>query len=311
MLSRHSIRIKVLQSLYAKNRDEQLPTAEVEKLFLRMIHESYRLFLYSMHILEALGDFNLQDWQIKQNKLVPTEQDRLAGTWLYDNPLIKGLRESDDWQALVKKEGLKSYIDTDKIRQWYKSFVQTDYYKDYISKAEQPLSEHQYALVNLYKYLQGLEVYVDHMEDFFPNFEEDESLVYATVKRSLRSLPKETAFYELAEVSSELSDDFGLELIQNYLSEEKKLLDLIVPKLQNWKEDRVAIVDMVLIKMALCEFLYFPKIPTRVSLDEYLNLARDYSTDKSKRFVNGILDRLMKELQASGQIVKEETDLSE
>ena len=111
--------------------------------------------------------------------------------------------------------------------------------------------------------------------------------------------------------NQEFVHDFGKELLYKAIRHDKELQEMIVEKLNNWKEDRVAVLDMLLLKLGICEFLYFESIPTKVTINEYVGLAKDYSTDKSKRFINGILDRLMKDLDAKGRINKEGRGLKE
>jgi N utilization substance protein B len=100
-------------------------------------------------------------------------------------------------------------------------------------------------------------------------------------------------------------------LLKHVLEQDKRLLDIIEPNLKNWDADRVAIIDMILLKMAIAELLNFPSIPTKVTLNEYVEIAKLYSTDKSKDFINGILDRLMKKLESDGQINKKGRGLIE
>ena len=104
--------------------------------------------------------------------------------------------------------------------------------------------------------------------------------------------------------NKEFVDDLGKDLLYKVIRHDLELQQMIATKLKNWQEDRVALLDMTLMKMGICEFLYFPSIPTKVTINEYVNVAKEYSTDKSKRFINGILDRLMQELTEEGVIKK-------
>ncbi|NJN34227.1 MAG: transcription antitermination factor NusB, partial [Saprospiraceae bacterium] len=104
---------------------------------------------------------------------------------------------------------------------------------------------------------------------------------------------------------------FGEELLTKTYKNDEELLNEIEPMLKNWDAERVATLDMILMKMALAELLYFPTIPTKVTINEYVDLSKMYSTDKSKDFVNGIMDRLMKKLKEMGGIVKEGRGLVE
>lgn len=305
MLSRHNIRVKVLQTLYVFTQTEGNTSSHAERNYMQAVHDSYRLYLLNMLYLQKVVMYNLKDFEIKSNKLVPTEEDKNVSLKLSENPIMQAITENGGFQRLLKKEKLMSLPDPDLVRKLYKKFTQTEYYKQYVSLEKTPLREHQYALVNLYKIMLEDEVYVDLMEDFFPTWVEDKSLAFGALKRSLRSIPEDDEFYVTQQANPEFVNDFGKELLYLSIRHDKELRELIVPKLKNWKEDRVAILDMLLLKLGICEFLYFPSIPTKVTINEYVSLAKEYSTDKSKRFVNGLLDRLMKELTSEGKINKE------
>ena len=149
------------------------------------------------------------------------------------------------------------------------------------------------------------------IEDRYPFWSDDKSLVIGAIKRSLKTLPTEDDFYEVHRPTAETTQDFGEVLFKNVFEEENKLLELIEPTLNNWDVERVAVIDMVLLKMALCELMNFPTIPTKVTLNEFVEISKQYSTEKSKDFINGILDRLMKRLHKDGKIVKEGRGLVE
>jgi N utilization substance protein B len=167
------------------------------------------------------------------------------------------------------------------------------------------------ALLDLYRFLAASDLYSDMSEDRYNNWCDDESLVSGAMKKTLKNFPVSGKFYEEHEPSDATVLEFGEELLRKTCSEDQKLFTDIEPTLKNWDAERVAILDMVMLKMALCELLHFPTIPTKVTLNEYVEISKLYSTDKSKEFINGILDRLMKELLEKGRIVKEGRGLIE
>ncbi|MGH1339345.1 MAG: transcription antitermination factor NusB [Aureispira sp.] len=311
MLSRHNIRIKVLQSLYSYSQSEHTSTAIAERSYLKAVQESYRLYLLNMLYLIKVANYSKTDFDIKARKFVPTEEDKKATLKLYENPVLMALRDNDDFDLRLRREKLSNLIDGDLVRTLYQKFAKSEYYKTYLEMETVPLREHQYCLVNLYKSMLEEELFLDHLEDLSPTSEDDQSLIFGAVKRSVRSLPEEEDFYKEQLPNQEFVHDFGKELLYKAIRHDKELQEMIVEKLNNWKEDRVAVLDMLLLKLGICEFLYFESIPTKVTINEYVGLAKDYSTDKSKRFINGILDRLMKDLDGKGMINKEGRGLKE
>ena len=143
------------------------------------------------------------------------------------------------------------------------------------------------------------------MEDQYSNWLDDKSLIVGSVKKTIRSLPGEEVFYEAYRPTADTIEEFGQELLHSVYYDDEELLEMISPVLNNWDADRVAILDMVILKMAISELTSFPTIPTKVTLNEFVEISKLYSTDKSKDFINGILDRLLKQLIKDGKISKE------
>ncbi len=303
MLSRNNIRIKALQALYAHELNP-MDSAETEKFFIKSVNNTYRLYLLIMYFLQKVASYSLKDYDIKSKKFVPTDNDKKATLKLYENPIVKSLRDNDVFQKTLKKEAIPQLLDDDLVRKLFKLFTENEYYETYRTDDNPPKKEHQYALVKLYMIMREDEVFDEYISDHFPSWDDDESLIYGAVKRSIRELPDNNLFFVEQLPNTEFVNELGKELVYKVLRYDDTLQSMIASKLKNWKEDRVALLDMLMMKMAICEFIYFESIPTKVTINEYVNVAKLYSTDKSKRFINGILDRLMQELSDEGKIVK-------
>ena len=143
------------------------------------------------------------------------------------------------------------------------------------------------------------------MEDAYAEWVDDKSLIIGAIKKSLKKLPAEDNFFLKFFPEDETIKDFGLELLEHTFEHNKALLEYIKPTLKNWDHERLAVLDMILLKMAITEFIHFPTIPTKVTLNEYVEISKTYSTPKSKDFINGILDKILQELDADGKIQKE------
>lgn len=311
MLSRHNIRIKVLQTLYAYTVSEHKDAAFSEKEYLNSVDESYRLYLLNVYYLLKVAEYSRVDYDIKSRKFRPTEEDKKATLKLYENPILDAIRNNEAFHNRIKKEKLASKIDQDLVRRLYQYFVKQEYHESYQLMDPVPNKEHQYCLVNLYKTMLSQEYFLDHLEDISSTSEDDQSLVFGAIKRSIRMAEENDDFFLEQLPNTEFVHDFGKDLLYKSIRHNDELQAMIVEKLKNWKEDRVAVMDMLLLKLGICEFMYFSSIPTKVTINEYVGLAKDYSTDKSKRFINGILDRLMKDLSDKGLINKEGRGLKE
>jgi len=304
MLSRNNIRIKVLQTLYAHEINPMEDSAASEKFFVKSVNDTYRLYLLIMYYLQKVSSYSLKDFEIRSRKFVPTEDDSKASLKMYDNPVVKAMRDSNSFHAVLKKQAIPQLLDEDIVRRLFKIFAESEYYEFYRTSENMPMKEHQYSMVKLYMILREDEVFVEHLSDLFPSWDDDESLVYGAIKRSVRELPENPSFFIEQLPNSEFVNELGKDLLYKVIRYNEEIQSMIAAKLKNWNEDRVAQLDMIMMKMAICEFIYFDSIPTKVTINEYVNVAKLYSTDKSKRFINGILDRLMQDLHENGKINK-------
>ena len=158
----------------------------------------------------------------------------------------------------------------------------------------------------MYRFCRKDEIFNEIIGDAFLNWIDDKSLVIGAVKKVIKSLPIEgTDFLKEYYPDDETINDYGEPLLERTIKGDKALLEIIKPILTNWDHERLALIDMILLKMAACEMLEFPTIPAKVTLNEYVEVAKSYSTDKSKEFVNGVLDKLMKQLEEEGKLNKE------
>jgi N utilization substance protein B len=311
MLSRRSVRVKVMQLLYMLNRDEELKFPEMVKAYNAGIWKTYELYILQLYLLLKVTQQAEIDAATKSAKYLPSDDDKTFLPVIYTNPLTKSLANHVGFLKLVEKYGVADHLDVDLLRKMYQGFAETPEYKAYIAAESHTDAEHSKILLELYKFLSSNDYFIDICEDRFNNMNDDESLVAGAMKKTLKSMPVSGNFYEEHAPSDETVREFGEELLRKTCQEDAALFAEINPMLHNWDAERVAILDMIMLKMALCELIHFPTIPTKVTLNEFVEISKNYSTDKSKDFINGILDRLMKQLQADGRIVKEGRGLIE
>ena len=311
MLSRRSVRIKVMQLLYMLNRDEHLDFNGLVKDYNEGIWKTYELYIFQIYLLLRVTQYAEKDAAHRANKMLPNDDDRAFQPRLYANPCTQSLANHVDFLNVVAKYKANENVDEDHVRSLYLAFAETPEYKAYLALAEPTNEEHIKILLELYRFLTNHDLFVDMSEDRYNNWPDDESLVVGAMKKTLKTMPFQGAFFKEHEPNDETVREFGEQLLRKTCQEDRALFAHIEPTLKNWDADRVAILDMIMIKMALCELLHFPTIPTKVTLNEFVEISKVYSTDKSKDFINGILDRLMKKLVREEKIVKEGRGLIE
>lgn len=300
-----------MQVLYALNRNPELSLQDGEKRYNTAIQKSFELFLYNLVFLQKIAAQSLKEYETRQEKLLPTEKDKNFKPILWNNPLIESIRTNPEFEKRCKRAGLYGKVGADNVRLFYTEFSKSQLYQDYLELENPTNEDHRKVILELYRTSVKNENYPEIMEEHFSSWMDDESLIVGSVKKLIKSLPVDGKFFEAYEPDKEATNDFGLELLRATYKDDQELLEDIKPTLQNWDVDRVAILDLIMLKMAVCELSQFPSIPTKVTLNEFVEIAKSYSTDKSKDFINGILDRLMKQLSKAGKIVKEGRGLIE
>lgn len=301
MLSRRSVRVKVMQLLFNLGRDKDLTQKDVLKRYSQSVEDAYELYLLNFYALLRIVKWAVKDEEKRHGKHLPSDYDKKFTAKLYTNEAVQSAVKNEVLQKKFEQLSFPMMIDEDMTERIYKEFAKSDAYKEYITDDNSDQTE---ILLELYRFCRQNELFNEAMEDAYSCWIDDKSLVVGAVKKSLKALPAEGTFFRENLPQDETVSEFGEQLLRKCIEEDAELIRIIEPTLENWDKERVATIDLILLKMAVCEFLYFETIPMKVTLNEYLEIAKNYSTEKSKDFINGILDRLMKELTDAGKINK-------
>ncbi|HZV44443.1 MAG TPA: transcription antitermination factor NusB [Saprospiraceae bacterium] len=311
MVSRRSIRVKVMQLLYSLDRDPGVSQKEILQRYIQSVDLAYESLLFNLYLMLEITHFAVADRDNRLAKHRPEPDDNLWNAKLYENELIQSLVQNKPLRTYFEKRNFKSKVDQELIQKMYNSFSKLPEYKSYVFGEIDEARQREY-LLDIYRDLRKNELFEEMVDDQYPFWQEDKSLVVGALKKIFKQLPSvNDKFFEEYLPDNDTVIDFGQRLISMTMEQADELEKLIEPTLKNWDMERLAVLDVILIKMALVEFFYFPTIPTKVTLDEYVDISKEYSTPKSKDFVNGILDRLMKSLSEEGKIKKEGRGLLE
>jgi N utilization substance protein B len=293
-----------MQSLFILKKDDDMVKKDALDFFERAINDSFEIYLFNLYCIIGICEFSLADKGLRNSKHLPTDEDKSFSAKIYENELIQNLVNNSKLQKAFDKYAFAQKMDKDHLKRIYKKIAAETVYKKYLLNSPEE-GGHLEILHEIYRNCRRDEVFNEVIEDHYPTWADDKSLIVGAVKKTLKELPSGESFYLAYYPDSETVDEFGKDLLLKVLADEEYLMSLIDPVLENWDSDRVALVDMLFIKMALCEFLNFVTIPTKVTLNEYVDLSKDYSTEKSKDFINGVLDRIMRIMKEEGLIKKE------
>lgn len=297
--------------MYAMTRDQELHMDDAVRRFHAQVDQSFSLFLYNLLVFSRVTARSVKDADRRAARHLPTEEDKRFTPKIFENALIQSLNRNIQFNKEVDLRKLRGRLNEDSIRLMYSEFSKTESYFEYILQEELTDEDHCQMLLDCYRFLSKNGHFIDLMEETFPNWIDDSSLVIGATKKVIKATPLSENFLDEHRPDADAEYAFGDTLLKRMIIEDERLLGLVEPILKNWDAERLAILDMILIKMALCEFLYFPSIPAKVTLNEYVEIAKVYSTDKSKEFINGIMDRLLKQLSDEGKIRKEGRGLLE
>lgn len=302
MITRRNIRVKVMQTIYTLSTlEEEAKPGEPVKLLQKHFEQSKELLVYLTYFLTEVAGYAETDSHQRRSKHLPSQHDLNVNVKLAGNEVIWKIREEASYQTEAGKASTGLRIDKDLVRKVYGQLAETPEYKIYINgaerngKAEKDILE--FTLENL---MLHNELFTSHIEEIFTNWSDDGEMVIPVLV-SLLQKPGSVNFSGL------LTPDkweFAKNLLTTVLEKGKHLESLIVPKLKNWDPERIAALDMIIMKMGVAEFLYFETIPPKVTINEYIDISKEYSTLQSGQFVNGILDNIHKELVSTDKLHK-------
>jgi N utilization substance protein B len=302
MISRRNIRVKVMQTLYTLETLEDLTKpGEPQKILKNHFNQSRSLLVYLCWYLTEVARYAETESHKRASKHLPTAEDLNVNIKIAGNEILWKMLEDEALkeQFQLEKPQLKS--DMELTRKIYLELVETPEYRAYTATKSRDKQEEKKILeFILNDMMLANELFISHIEENFSNWNDDGEMLVQLLAGYIQK-PGSLNFKQLLIPEKE---DFAKNLLQTVLDKSEYLQSIITPKLKNWDPERIAILDMLLMKMGLAEFLFFETIPPKVTINEYIDLAKDYSTVQSGQFVNGILDNIHKELVQQGKMKK-------
>ena len=281
--------------------DGNVKPGEPQKLLQKHFDHSKDLLQYVLYFLSELASYAETDAHLRSQKHLPSKEDLKVNTKIAGNEVLWKLKEDPILKSLWDKSKPHLRIDKDLVKKFYSQLAETTEYKQYIAEPlRDKKSEKQILDFILQDLLLPSDIFISHLEENFSNWDDDGEMVVQLVKAYLQK----PGGADLAQFISLEKLNFARQLLDTVLDKNEHLESFIFPKLKNWDSERIAALDMILMKMGLAELLYFETIPPKVTINEYIELAKDYSTAQSGQFVNGILDNIHKDLMKSGDLHK-------
>ncbi|HSV87550.1 MAG TPA: transcription antitermination factor NusB [Bacteroidales bacterium] len=315
MLNRRHLRVKVLQSLYAFFQSGNNDLNAGEKELFHGIEKILDLYLYQFSLLSEIHFQEARNLADNRNKFFPSPDDINPNKRFLENQVLNSIAESKELHSLCKRRMVTWQGHLDIVRKLLAHLKQQHYFKEYLNQETVNFAEDRDFVVRLVKKdLFAFELLHSFYEETSIYWIDDWELVNLMMVKTIKAIEPGSPDHGL--VLMDLYKDqedkiFARELFRRTILNQKEMDSVISAKTKNWDIERIAMMDIIIMKMALTEILKFDEIPVKVSLNEYIELSKMYSTPKSNIFVNGILDKLVEEFTARNQINKHVKGLSE
>jgi N utilization substance protein B len=297
-----------MQALFAYQRSEGAELAVGEKLLKLSLEKIYDLYIHQLSLLTEIHTFAARQIEEAKNKMMPTEQDLNPNLRFMENRVLLQLKHNPQLEKHISARKINWADQLELIRRIFSSFKESEEYINYMNGPEPTYKDQRRIVYRLYE---DFILANEHLESIF----EEKSILWVNdleqvsemVIRTISDFKQDVEFGgTLPPMYKDEEEDkqFVLELFRKTATHNGEYQNMIEAKLENWDLDRIASTDILLMKMALCEFLNIKSVPTKVTMNEYIEISKEYSTPKSKVFINGILDKLLAELQAQKKIKK-------
>lgn len=306
MINRRHIRVKVMQSVYAMIQSHDDDIVKEEKFVKYSIKKMFDLYVLLLHMLVEVQKLSEEKLEISKKKYLATKEDLAPNTKFIQNRLIKKIAESNSVLLHIEAQKLDNWSNDDEyVKIIWDKLQKSDLYKKYLNTVEDSYNVDKSFVIDFFKEIVAPdEKLAEYFEDTNITWVDDIPFVNTWVVRTLNKQSANGSFMMGSLYKNQDDEDFVQELFRKVMLHHHTFDGDIKDHTPNWETDRIADIDLILIKMGACEFLHFPSIPTRVTINEYIEVAKDYSTQKSGYFVNGVLDKLSKEYTQSKRLVK-------
>jgi N utilization substance protein B len=307
MISRRILTIKILQLLYAYYKTSGSSINKAEKELFFSIQKTYDLFHYLLLLIIDIADYALSRIEIAKNKKIPTWEDLHPNTKFVDNKFILQLRNNRQFNEYLKTSKLSWVNYPELIRNLYNNIKESEHYKEYMSNKTRSYEEDKKLISDIYvKDIAVFEPLYQNLEEQSIYWNDEVEFVISIILRTIKSF-KETGAENNNMPSlfkNEEDIKFAKRLFRKAILNMEEYRKLIKQFAKNWEIERIAFIDILILQTAIAEVIEFTSIPTKVTFNEYLEIAKFYSTNKSSIFINGLLDKIVSHLKDNNIIKK-------
>lgn len=308
MLNRRHIRVKVMQSIYAMHQNNSDNLDKEEKFLFQSIENIQDLYLIMLSALVEIKKSEEDFIDKSSKKHLATKEERNPNTKFIKNKVLELLTENNSLGIALADRNITNWKNNDDyILLLLEAIKSSELYEKYMSEPGADFEADKQFVVDIFsEIIAPNEKLYDYLEDTKLTWIDDIPLVNTMIVKQLKQIKSadDTSFFVPRLYKDSDDKEFVKNLFRKTVLNNNELVKEFIDKTPNWDAERIAEIDTIILKMAICEFLKFPSIPVKVTINEYLELAKEYSTPKSSIFINGILDNLVKEYQKENKLIK-------
>lgn len=305
MLSRRLLRIKVLKALFAHIKSGADSMMASEKALMNSVDKSYDLYFQMLLLPVELAEYARKRQEIAKQKKLPTYDDLNPNTKFVDNAIISLIADSDSVNDYVASRKLGWQGHEDLIRSLYNRLLESEFYQKYMNSTEHSFDEERRFLDEFYRDIQHSEILDDELEEMSVAWCDDMAFILMMITRTLSNVrPSHTELKVLPKFKSDDDPRFVQTLFEKALVNFDDYQEYIEKFTSNWDVERIVFMDNLIIGTAMAELTAFPSIPVKVTMDEFIEISKYYSTPGSSTFINGVLDKIVESMSAEGKIKK-------
>jgi len=297
-----------LQALYAYHQSDNRDIKQHEKNLLQSVDKVYEMYIWMLSLIKEVVEYAEIDAEERAHKHLPTADDLVPKLKILSNRFILSLKKNDEFLASIKKYKISWDFEPELAKSLFIILKNATEYNEYLQKTDDTLHSDKDIIKFIFKKVILKSLLAEQVfEDKFIFWPVDKDVLQALIAKTFKNFsydnPKQN---KLAEVTGNWEEDreFIVDLFNHSIRFDEKYQEMISKKTQNWEPERIAMMDTLLMKMAIAEFINFNSIPVKVTINEYLEISKEFSTPKSNSFINGILDKILYELKAENIIKK-------
>jgi len=307
MINRVLIRIKVVQMVYAYYQSDTKDLAKAEKEFFHSIEKACDLYHYLLQLILAITNYAEQRLDSARNKYIPSEEEKNPNCRFIENSFVAQLAKNDILESYLNNTKM-SWANTNSfIKSTYEEIISSDFYEEYMSAPKASYEADQELWRKIFKsILQKSDDLTEVLEEQNIYWNDDLDIIITFVMKTIKRFKPENGVEQdlLPMFKDETDRKFASDLFCSTIRNREKYRILIDEAIKNWEIDRLAMMDLLILQVALAEIIEIQGIPVNVSLNEYIDIAKTYSTEKSGTFVNGTLDHIVTNLRKENKLFK-------